>query len=558
MVTVRITPRGAEVVPASPREAMEIAATLTALDPTAVFMRSGAARCRLSALAGLAGSFPPESHFWDAESTKLVRGAMRRAAFEQEVRSKVSAALDDAAGAVAGYSQLHRLDAHQVDVLAALSVEGLEGLGLFDEQGTGKTISCLCGFDFLRSRGRVDQLLVVAPKSMVETWAEAARSWVPGARPVVVAGSIQASVSIAKAENLLIVTYETAVRVLALLQAWAARADRRTLLVVDESFFVKNPRAERSRAIAELRSQCTMAIVACGTPAPNAPADIVNQMDIADRGHTFQGTLPESIDNIEAALRDRAVYLRRLKSDVLPGLPSKTFVEVAVPMAPRQAAMYRSLRDELVLQVRAIDDRVFEQQYASFLARRTALLQICSHPGALDPSYDETPAKFRAIDALLERLFASNEKVIIWSFYTYSLDALATRYSRHGLVRVDGTITDTAQRARAVRSFQTDKTVRLFLGNPAAAGAGLTLTAARHAVYESLSNQAAHYLQSLDRIHRRGQEREVEYHVLLTEGSLERAEYGRLLQKEQRASQLLGDPPAPRLTREAFLADLGG
>ena len=61
----------------------------------------------------------------------------------------------------------------------------------------------------------------------------------------------------------------------------------------------------------------------------------------------------------------------------------------------------------------------------------------------------------------------------------------------------------------------------VFVANPAAAGAGLTLHRARVAIYESLSNQAAHYLQSLDRIHRRGQKREVEYVVMLCDGTLE-------------------------------------
>ena len=73
----------------------------------------------------------------------------------------------------------------------------------------------------------------------------------------------------------------------------------------------------------------------------------------------------------------------------------------------------------------------------------------------------------------------------------------------------------------------------LFIANPAAAGAGLTLHRARFAVYESMSNQAAHYLQSLDRIHRRGQEREVEYITLLCEDTVEVQEYARLTDKER-------------------------
>ena len=113
-------------------------------------------------------------------------------------------------------------------------------------------------------------------------------------------------------------------------------------------------------------------------------------------------------------------------------------------------------------------------------------------------------------------------------------------------------------RREAVRQFQEDDDAKLFVANPAAAGAGLTLHRARFAVYESFSNQAAHYLQSLDRIHRRGQNRAVEYLVLLCDGTLEVQEYDRLVTKEAAAQSLLGDRVSSLVTRESFLEDLKG
>jgi len=96
-----------------------------------------------------------------------------------------------------------------------------------------------------------------------------------------------------------------------------------------------------------------------------------------------------------------------------------------------------------------------------------------------------------------------------WSFYRATLDRLHERYAHLGVSRVDGSITEVSARREAVRTFQQSDGVRIFLGKPAAAGAGITLHAARISIYESMSNQAAHYLQSLDRTHRRGQVRDV-------------------------------------------------
>ena len=95
----------------------------------------------------------------------------------------------------------------------------------------------------------------------------------------------------------------------------------------------------------------------------------------------------------------------------------------------------------------------------------------------------------------------------------------------------------------------------LFVGNVAAAGAGITLHRARYALYESLSNQAAHYFQSIDRIHRRGQSRAVEYITLLCDQTIEVLEYEKLANKEHMARTLLSDPETQTITRATMLSE---
>jgi SNF2 family DNA or RNA helicase len=137
------------------------------------------------------------------------------------------------------------------------------------------------------------------------------------------------------------------------------------------------------------------------------------------------------------------------------------------------------------------------------------------------------------------------------------LAELEKRYQKYNPVRVDGMIVSPEERSRAIRRFQEDPAVMLFIGNPAVAGAGITLTASKHNIYESFSNQAAHYQQSIDRTHRRGQTAEqVEYHVILCSDTIEIPEFERLLNKDEAARDLLGDNVLPPITRESFLAEL--
>lgn len=455
-----------------------------------------------------------------------------------------------------------RLDDHQARNVAALTLPGSWGGCIFDEQGTGKTVTMIATFDLLVERGDAETLLVVAPKSMVAEWKSEFERFTGDLYRVVVADGTRRSKAIAlfSGADVVVTNYETLVT----LQDDIIRLARRTRLVlaVDESFNVKNRDAARTAASMNVREWCTRAFVLCGSPAPNAAADVVTQFDIVDFGYTFAGLrLDKDHDVARRQVRERldsqGVFVRNLKTHVLPDLPARTFTEVEVELAPKQRVAYESALSDLIVDLRSVDDATYGREIQSFLERRSALLRICADPSSLVPGYDELPAKVSALDELLRSLVVDGgEKVIVWSFYRTSLERIASRFAHYGLVRVDGSVAEIAERRDAVRRFQADDSVRLFVGNPAAAGAGLTLHAARYAVYESLSNQAAHWLQSLDRIHRRGQQRDVRYVTLLAKGTIEESEYARLRSKAAAQADLLGDPLERTPTRRVMLSEL--
>lgn len=453
------------------------------------------------------------------------------------------------------------LDDHQLLNVALMTIPDGWGACIFDEQGTGKTPTVIAAFDVLVERNEADVLLVVAPKSMVGEWAEEFRVFTGDLyRVAVVEGSrAQRTRALSAGADVVVLNYEAAVSLQDDLRLLARRS--RVVLAVDESFNVKNPEASRTGAITDLREWCVRCCALCGTPAPNAPRDIVAQVDLVDFGLTFSGvSAQDSHDDdraqISSALQARGLYSRNLKQHVLQHLPGKRFDEVRIPFEPVQQRLYAQALDGLIEDLHEVEDRGFEQRRMAFGERRSALLRLCSHPGAISDGYDRLPAKAAALDALLADRVASGEKVVLWSFYRYTLDFLADRYAKYGVARIDGSIIDVTTRRDAVRRFQDDDDTMLFLGNPAAAGAGLTLHRSAVAIYESFSNQAAHFMQSLDRIHRRGQERDVEYVVLLCDGSIEEQEYERILRKVDLQANLLGDPEPHRPTREMFLSEL--
>lgn len=460
--------------------------------------------------------------------------------------------------------ELDMLDDHQVVNVAAMTAPEGYGMLLFDEQGAGKTVSVIFAFDRLVGLNLIDTMVVVAPKSMVGEWANAIREFMGDRyRVEIIEGSgVERARRVDSGADVVVMNYEAIPTIRDTLLLRLRRHPDRALLVVDESFAVKNPQARRTRDLESIRDWFARVWLLCGTPAPNTAHDIIAQVNMVDFGQTFADVAvpkdrAEAVPVVRRALDSRAIYLRNLKVDVLPDLPERTFTRLMVPLSPVQAQLYDAALGALIAEVEALDDKQFLKQLGTYLARRMALLRITSNPAGVFENYDETPGKLVALDELVERLVGQDgEKLVIWSCFRYSLDTIVQRYARYGAVRYDGSVGSIEERREAVRRFQREPDARIFVANAGAGGAGITLHAARHAVYESFSNQAAQYLQSLDRIHRRGQEREVEYFVLLAENTIESSEFDALVLKEERARDLLGDVVPEPVTRARFLADL--
>lgn len=511
-------------------------------------------------LDGVEMQVDPDAHRFSTNRSRAYRMHEGLRAQVLEIRD---GPIQDAASLLADPQSLDVLDEHQVRNVAAMTLSDCYGFCLFDEQGAGKTVSVIYAWDQLVARGFVDTAIVVAPKSMVPEWKADLERFTGGLyRCELVSGTRREKQRVLRERSDVYVTnFETVVSLRDELTALARSRGEKLLLVVDESFMVKNLDTGRSRALRYLREWCGRCFVLCGTPAPNSAHDLAGQFTLADLGVTFDGVeipedRPAAHKIVQEAIDTRGIYLRNLKQDVLPDLPTKRFDVVAVPLEPRQQDLYDRLAVKLRADAVEIDEEEFARQRASFMARRSALLQICSSPRSVDETYDRLPAKLQALDHLLAQLQKAGKKAVIWSFFTASIDSIASRYSQFGIVRYDGQVPEVAARREAVRRFQTDDSIRLMVANPAAAGAGLTLTAAHTAIYESFSPQAAHYLQSLDRIHRRGQDSDVRYVILLGENTVEEAEYKRLRDKEVAAQALLGDDITPPLTRQLLIEEL--
>ena len=440
------------------------------------------------------------------------------------------------------------LKPYQSAAVLAITQPHLRGACLFDEQGTGKTLMAISAFATMRQEGGVDAAVVIAPKTLLSVWKKEFKTFTGTEFTVVeVTGTPQARLSlIYQKGDVHLISYESNVSDLVLTESLFS--GRNTMLIVDESHLAKNPGAKRTQALTSLRNFATKALILCGTPAPNHAIDLVSQFNLADGGITFQGFHGKKGDEnlfneIANRIESNGPLIRRTKDEVLSDLADKNFEIVLCDLTGRQKNLFDDAKSELVLFLQRLDQSTFKRNLATYFQKRAALVQISISP-ALIGDWDFDSGKYQKLTEIVDQTLATQDgsKLIIWASYTKAIDHAASIVAKWNPVILDGRSGDTSNRQEIIRRFQEDPECRILIGNPAAAGAGITLTAASTAIYLNAPTQAAQYMQSIDRNHRIGQAAKVvNYIMLVSKGTLDLTDTQRLSAKQEAQSSLLGD-----------------
>jgi SNF2 family DNA or RNA helicase len=118
------------------------------------------------------------------------------------------------------------------------------------------------------------------------------------------------------------------------------------LIILDEAQMIKNTTSQTTQAIKKLHSAQRFAL--SGTPIENHFEELVSIFSFLNpHAQLSLGTAPATPEAIRDIV-ERALHpfvLRRLKTDVLPDLPSKTINEILLPMAHDQARLYQELQE---------------------------------------------------------------------------------------------------------------------------------------------------------------------------------------------------------------------
>ncbi|MFF4871801.1 SNF2-related protein [Streptomyces sp. NPDC000961] len=454
-----------------------------------------------------------------------------------------------------------------LDWLHRMTSLGLGGC-LADDMGLGKTITVIA----LHLHRQTDPAsagptLVVCPTSLMGNWQREIEKFAPGTPVRRFHGSARDLEELPDG-GFVLTTYGTM-----RLDAERLAARNWGLVVADEAQHVKNPYSATARRLRTIGARARVAL--SGTPVENNLSELWAILDWTTPGllgglgafrTRFAAAVEGGRDPAAAARLSalvRPFLLRRRKSDpgIAPELPPKTETDRTVSLTPEQAGLYEAVVRETLAAISEADGMARRGLVVKLL---TGLKQICNHPAQY--LKEERPAtagrsgKLELLDELLDTIVAEGACTLVFTQYVGMARILEAHLSARGVRTqfLHGGM-PVAEREAMVARFQNGE-VPVFLLSLKAAGTGLNLTRAEHVVHYDRWWNPAVEAQATDRAYRIGQDRPVQVHRLIAEGTIEDRIAAMLDRKRELADSVLGtggDMP-PELTEltDAELAEL--
>lgn len=431
-----------------------------------------------------------------------------------------------------GYRWLRTLDGY-----------GMGGI-LADDMGLGKTLQVLSYLLAIRQESSPDAQhepsLIVCPASLVLNWAEECRKFTPELTCVAVDGDAAHRAALASqwAQADLVVTSYDLLR-----RDEALYADQRFYAcILDEAQAIKNHTTQKYKAVCQINSRVRFALT--GTPVENRLGELWSIFSFLMPGYlppykSFCARFEKPIvqeDDANAAKRLNQLtgpfILRRMKSEVLKELPTKTETLYRVEMAADQRKLYLAAVVDAREKLRAARP---EDKMAVF-AVLMRLREICCDPRLIADNWDGSSAKLDACMDLVSSAVEGGHRILLFSQFTSMLELLAKRLDKEGITHftLQGS-TPKPQRAELVRRFNAGE-ADVFLISLRAGGTGLNLTAADIVIhYDPWWNLAAQN-QATDRAYRIGQQNPVQVYKLIAQDTIEEK-----IVELQQAKQSLAD-----------------
>lgn len=304
----------------------------------------------------------------------------------------------------------------------------------FDEPRTGKTITTILGLvewsaqiaeqlasdagvpiNGLRSMAHVTPVLVICPASVIDPWVEAWQAWAPHVRAVAYRGPKRSE--LIGTADVYVTSYETARNDAGVVTSNGKRSLRPLIdldaaaLVVDECHYVKNPQAERTKAVRRLAERNAArggAFVALsGTPITKHMGEIFPALSCLEPGAypssdrwkkrycwEVQGEYDTEIIGLNPALEAEfrltllGQHRRVAREDVMAELPPKVYSTRTVELPAKWRKAYDDFEAQMLAELPdQSDGSEGELAVMDVLTKYNLLTRLASAPADVEYTY---------------------------------------------------------------------------------------------------------------------------------------------------------------------------
>ncbi len=408
------------------------------------------------------------------------------------------------------------------------------GVALLMEMGCGKTITSIAIAGILHKCRHIRKILIAAPLSILGVWEQEFARFAdfPYQLTILKGSSTQKKEQLSKLNGnvlqIAVVNYESAWRLEKELLAYDA-----DLIIADEAHKIKENRTAQSKAMHHLGDKARYKLLLNGTLITNKELDVFSQyrflnkdifgtsfyvfrnryFDMCGYGNHIPVFRKQMMD--EFLQKMHSIAFRVTKSECLD-LPQITEEIRTVELEPKVMKLYKQLEKESFL-----DLGNSEVSAVNILTKMLRLSQVTG--GHLIDDGDTnsvSTAKLDALSDILDTMLTEDRKLVIMARFVPELnDIQKLLEQKHiGYASVRGGISD---RSEEIRRFQEDAECRVFVGQIAAAGLGITLTAASTMVFYSLDYSMSNFEQAKARIHRVSQTENCLYIYLIAKNTVD-------------------------------------
>lgn len=440
---------------------------------------------------------------------------------------------------------------------------GLPASAWFAKMGTGKSYAAIHLMFARWNAKQIDRVVIICPSTLRLTWKKELEKYAPGPYEFRVHETKSSGyddfckdMPRDKLQILAVSVEGLGISEKSYDSVCAAYIDRRVMTVCDESSRIKNPDAKRTQRTIMLGGVSAYRVILNGTPIALGIHDLWSQYEFLDpniigcgdywafktRYLMYGGYENKEIigyQNVEELMNAIIPYTVEVGKDVL-NLPPKIMQPMYCEATPIQKKLFKLILkgttgdpNEPIIKCENVLERVLRlrQVVGGYLPEGKRITKMidgieCETIETTMVPLDENPKLNQMLDIV--DMNVQNTKYVIWSSFVHEIEhirnVLATKYGAHAVECYYGG-TAMEDRSRIEDRYCNDPKMRFFIGNPTAAGLGLTLISGENdaMIYYSGTNAYIDRAQSEDRSHRIGQNNNVVVIDLVMERTIDEA-----------------------------------